>query len=253
MVKHDARFGCLSRCAAIACHHWADFSHFLDTHDNITNKLACLVRHSFDHKWIKLVIAVVATLVIHVISPFHYISISNGMVHDDIGEFLTDMNNDMPNRVVAADFFHLDGPVVGSITCAIFDSVLKEYHAEVVMSICNLSQNYTNDCITLAQKILPKFAESIVRQRGAAYGIGAANNHVAIYRQITDGGNINDTPTNNLEQERQCGDVDYRLKKKGSLNAVSRDIILNQTAHLRKENPEADFTKIKPSKSEISD
>ena len=127
-------------------------------------------------------------------------------------------------------FFHLNGPVVGNITRAIFDSVLKEYNAEVVISIHNLSQNYMNDCIILAQKILPKFAESNVRQRGAAYGIGAGLDHAAIYRQITDGGNINDTPTNNLEQERQCGDVDYRLKKKGSLNAVSRDIILNRTA-----------------------
>ena len=57
-----ARFGCLSRCAAIACHHWADFSHFLDTHDHITNKLACLVCHSLDHEWIKIVVAVVTTL-----------------------------------------------------------------------------------------------------------------------------------------------------------------------------------------------
>ena len=101
------------------------------------------------------------------------------MVHDDIRKFLTDMNNDMRNRVVAADFFHLNGPVVGNITRAIFDSVLKEYNAEVVISIHNLSQNYMNDCIILAQKILPKFAESNVGQRGAA-----------IYRQITDGGNI---------------------------------------------------------------
>ena len=31
----DARFGCLSRCAAIACHHWSNFSNFLDTHDYI--------------------------------------------------------------------------------------------------------------------------------------------------------------------------------------------------------------------------
>ena len=77
--------------------------------------------------------------------------------------------------------------------------------------------------------------------------LGAGNDHADINRQITDRGNKNDTSTNNIEQERQCGDVDYRLKKKGSLNAVSRDVILNQTAHLRKENPEADFTKIKPS------
>ena len=243
----DARFGCLSRCAGIACHHWADFSHFLDTHDYITNKLACLVRHSLDNEWIKIVIAVVATLGIHVISPFHSISISNTMTHADMREFLTDMYNDMRIRIVTADLFQLNNPVVGNISPRLFDSVKKEYHAEVVVSIRNLSAQYLNDCITLAQKIIPKFSESIARQRGAAYGIGEGNNTASIFSQVKDGGNIEDTPINNIQQERELGGADNRLKKKGSLNAVSRDILLDRTAHLRKDNPDCDFTKVKPS------
>ncbi|KAI4823838.1 hypothetical protein KUCAC02_012393 [Chaenocephalus aceratus] len=33
--------------------------------------------------------------------------------------------------------------------------------------------------------------------------------------------NIDDTPVHNIGMERQCGKVDYRLKKLGTLNAVS--------------------------------
>ena len=40
----DARFGCLSRCASIVLHHWEHFRSYLERHDYITNKLACLVR-----------------------------------------------------------------------------------------------------------------------------------------------------------------------------------------------------------------
>ena len=34
--------------------------------------------------------------------------------------------------------------------------------------------------------------------------------------------NIDDTPVHNIGMERQCGKVDYRLKKFGTMQAVSR-------------------------------
>ncbi|QQP57996.1 Hypothetical protein FKW44_003170 [Caligus rogercresseyi] len=37
--------------------------------------------------------------------------------------------------------------------------------------------------------------------------------------------NIDGTPVHNIGMERQCGKVDYKLKKLGTLNAVSRSII----------------------------
>ena len=45
--------------------------------------------------------------------------------------------------------------------------------------------------------------------------------------------NIDDTPVHNIGMERQCGQVDYRLKKLGTLNAVSRSIILQKSQELR--------------------
>ena len=40
----DARFGCLSRAAAVLLHHWTDLSDFLAAFPEINNRLACLVR-----------------------------------------------------------------------------------------------------------------------------------------------------------------------------------------------------------------
>ena len=45
--------------------------------------------------------------------------------------------------------------------------------------------------------------------------------------------NVDETPVHNIGMERQCGKVDYRLKKYGSLNAVSRSLILQKTKDLR--------------------
>ena len=45
--------------------------------------------------------------------------------------------------------------------------------------------------------------------------------------------NVDETPVHNIGMERQCGKVDYRLKKLAPLNAVSRPIILQESQELR--------------------
>ena len=51
---------------------------------------------------------------------------------------------------------------------------------------------------------------------------------------------INKCPTNNLAMERNCGIVDYRLKKLQTLPAVSRSMILSRARELR-EGKESSF------------
>ena len=41
--------------------------------------------------------------------------------------------------------------------------------------------------------------------------------------------NIDETAVHNIGMERQCGKVDYRLKKLGTLQSVSRSIIFQKT------------------------
>ena len=91
--------------------------------------------------------------------------------------------------------------------------------------------------------MLPKLAESLKRQRGAAYNIsGAGTDEENIFNQAP---NVDRLPVNNLEQERQVGAVDNRLNKKHSLSAVSRDVIFKHTSKMLAESNK-DFTTVKP-------
>ena len=40
----DARFGCLSRAAAVFLHHWQDLKDLMSANPGVNNRLACLVR-----------------------------------------------------------------------------------------------------------------------------------------------------------------------------------------------------------------
>ena len=64
----DAHFEALSKSSAIVCHHWDDFCSFLESHKDVTNKLACLVHDALSLDYIKIVIAVVAAIGVH-LSP----------------------------------------------------------------------------------------------------------------------------------------------------------------------------------------
>lgn len=68
----DGRFGLLSLCCAICCFHWEDFRNFLDSHNYVTNKLACLVRDGMDNEYVKVVSCVIAAFGIHLVILYHF-------------------------------------------------------------------------------------------------------------------------------------------------------------------------------------
>ena len=77
----DAHFGKLSKCSAIMCYHWNDFSSFLESYSDITNKLACLVRDALNLDYVKVVIVVMAAIGVHLVSPYHAMTISQNATH----------------------------------------------------------------------------------------------------------------------------------------------------------------------------
>ena len=229
----DARFGCLSRCCALVCYHFDDIREFLDNHDYVTIKLACLVRDACNQEYIKVVVVVVAALGVHVITPYHSITISSTTDHSSLQTYLNNLYTSLTNFVVTPQFFELDRPMLGGISQNLFDSVLQEYKLDVIASVRLLGQQYTEQCVMLAKLMLPRLAETVLRQRGAAYNIaGAGTPEENVFNQCPNG-NVDSLPVHNMESERQCGSVDNRLNKKHSLQAASRDIILKLTSGLR--------------------
>ena len=80
----DAHFGKLSKCSAIMCYHWNDFSSFLESYSDITNKLACLVRDALNLDYVKVVIVVIG---VHLVSPYHAMTISQNATHKHLKVF----------------------------------------------------------------------------------------------------------------------------------------------------------------------
>ena len=112
----------------------------------------------------------------------------------------------------------------------LFTEVQKNYGLDVVKVVKEMAESHMNDCITLAQIILPHLEEVLRSQRGKCYGFGDIEEECPVFEQCD---SIDQTPVHKLQMERQGGDTDHRLKKKASLDTVSRDSVLSQTHNLR--------------------
>ena len=206
----DARFGALSKSSAIMCHHWEDFSNFLETHGYITNKLACLVRDSLSLDYVKIVIAVVAVFGIQIISPYHAMTISTSATHSKLKVTFESLYGEMTKMNAKDNFFNLEEPAFSPVNASIFKSVKKDYGIDVILSITEIVNSNITDCISLANKILPQLANTLAMQRGKFYGFGDFPKEFTVFEQCE---HIDLTPVHNLEMERQCGATDQRLKK----------------------------------------
>ena len=70
--------------------------------------------------------------------------------------------------------------------------------------------------------MIPELANVLASQHRKHYNFGDYPKEYLVFDQC---GNIDNTPVHNLQMERQCGEIDYRLKKMANLDAVSRDMI----------------------------
>lgn len=117
----------------------------------------------------------------------------------------------------------------------------ESYGLDVVESVSQMAAEHIDDCVALANTILPQMATVLSMQRGKYYGFGEHGSEFPIFEQASD---IDKTPVHNLEMERQCGDTDNRLKKKPNLAAAARGTILKRTTKLRKVDASSDFRKM---------
>ena len=98
-------------------------------------------------------------------------------------------------------------------------------------SVSEMANEYLEDVVKLTNLMLPHLQQVLVRQR-RDYGIDEES-FPQQYPVEEQASNIDDTPVHNIGMERQCGKVDYRLQKLGTLPAVSRSIILQRCQQLR--------------------
>ena len=233
----DGRFGLLSQCSAVICYHWEDFQNFLDGHDYITNKLACLVHDAMQFEYIPVILATIAAFGPHLIHPY-FAKTKGRSTHSQLGEYFATLHNSLMTTEIDASFFEMLQPTFEGVSKQMFDSVKKnEYAGDILDAVSDTAMEHIEDCIMLANIVRKKMGDVLAQQRGSYYGFGGVAKEFYVFDQHE---NVDAAPTHNLEQERQCGGHDNRLQKKVNLQAVSRGNILKLTTNLCDQDGEKD-------------
>ena len=236
----DFRFGALSKSCAVVCYHWQDFVEFLEGHDYVTNKLACLVRDGMSNEYIKPVIAVTAAFGIHVIQPY-FAKCKGNSTHSQLRDFFQNLNNSLRNKEVLPEFFDFNAPFYDGVSQRTFDGVKKDYSVDVVDAVKSFAHSFRDECVELANIIAQRLSDVLEAQRGKFYGFGSHEPEYPVFEQAHD---IDRAITHNLQMERSCGDHDYRFQTKCDVAAVSRGNILKYTTTLRDEDDPGGFRKL---------
>ncbi|XP_057709633.1 uncharacterized protein LOC130927686 [Corythoichthys intestinalis] len=229
----DSRFGCLSRAAAVLLYHWPHLCEFLALNPSINNRLACLVREVMGLTYLKPVLAVFACLGVHLVEPFFAHTISPRATHSKLKLFYTSLYRSMDVKEVPEDFYTFNKPVFDGVEDDLLEGVKLSYKEEVLEAVTKVAREHVEEVTKLASVMLPHMRTVLARQR-RDYSIDDER-FPAQYPVEEQAANVDETPVTNLAAERACGKVDYRLHKTRSLQAVSRQMILQRCKELRED------------------
>ena len=132
--------------------------------------------------------------------------------------------------MVDDSFFTMSEAAFDAIDYDLFMGVKESYGKSVTLKMFEIFLDHKDDAKKLTNLILPELKVVLVRQR-RDYGL--IEEFPAEYPVFDQAANVDDTPVHNLAMERQCGLVDYRLKKMQTLQAVNWSMILEKATDLR--------------------
>ena len=226
----DDRFDGLAHGCALVLHLWESYFSWLRERSDINNRLACYVRSMEKVSYLQISLAVFAAFGIQLIEPFNATMFSNKTTHTYLLTFYSSLMEKL-NEKITEDFFSFDENVYG-FSEHYFKGCKDKYHLDLVNRVNEVSTENINDCINLANFILPSIKKTIISQRGGEYGFSGENSAFPIQEQAS---NIDDVPHHNLQMESQCGRAASLVNKLGTLEAASRSMIFHGTEKLTSE------------------
>ena len=232
----DQRFGCLSRACAVILYIKHFLRDWLDDNPNVTNRLACLVRDFLDVEYLDIAFAVFASFGIQLIEPFFAATINTDATHSSLKKYYKELHDQMKNEIDNTFFTFDDDPWFTAVSSETSQNVKKSYNLDVVDAVRSVAEQNMDECIKLANLMLPELRTVLARQR-RDYNL--SDEFEVEYPVEDQAANPDDTPVHNLGMERLCGKTDYRAKKLKQLEAVSRSLIIDATGSLRKDCKES--------------
>ena len=245
----DQRFGCLSRACAVIVYIKTYLVDWLDENPDITNRLACLVRDFLEIEYLDVAFSVFAAYGIHLVEPFFATTINTDATHSSLKDFYQGLYGKMSKPVNETFFKFSTNPWFSAIAVRTHYAVKESYTLDVVSTVEDMANEHMQQCIQLANLIMPEARKVLGRQRRDYNLSEEFQPEYPIEKQAP---KSDDTPVHNLGMERVYGKTDYRAKKLKQLDAVSRSMILYATGQLRKDYQDS-FRKFRKEAEEIRD
>ena len=226
----DDRFDGLAHGCALVLHLWETYFSWLKERSDINNRLACYVRSMENVSYLQISLAVFAAFGIQLIEPFNATMFSNKTTHTNLITFYSSLMDKL-NEKITDNFFSFDENAFG-FSNHYFQGCKDKYHIDLVKRVSEVSTENIDDCVKLANFILPSIKKTIISQRGGEYGFGGETSEFPVEEQAR---NIDDVPHHNLQMESYCGRAASLVNKLGTLEAASRSMIFHGTENLTNE------------------
>uniref|UniRef100_A0AAV2MI12 Uncharacterized protein n=1 Tax=Knipowitschia caucasica TaxID=637954 RepID=A0AAV2MI12_KNICA len=191
---------------------YKEFLHFLEQKQNphINNRLACLVKEVMELPYLKVVLVVFDCLGVHLVEPFYARTIEKDATHSQLREFYKGLHTGL-GQPISDSYTAFITPEYPVVSEKLFSSVKRTYTEEVLNSVSDVAAEHLDEVKKLIALMQPHLKTVLARQR-RDYGIDEETFPMD-YPVSEQAGDIDGTPVHNIGMERQCGKVDYRLKK----------------------------------------
>ena len=163
-------------------------------------------------------------------NPSYARTLEKGATHSSLIKFYKDLHTSLGQPVTNA-FITFIKPEYAGVSEELFSGVKEDYGKEMLKAVSDLAEDHIDDVRKLTNLMLPELQTVLARQR-KDYGINQ-DEYEMEYPIFEQAENIDETPVHNIGMERQCGKVDYRLKKFRTIASTSRSLILQRSKQLR--------------------
>ena len=158
-----------------------------------------MVRDALCLEYIRVVVPLITVIGVQLVARYYAMTISNKSTHSSLKLFFENLYEELCNHQVDETFFSLTSPAFKSVSDKLFQEVQKNYEIDIVKAVKKMAESHINDCITLAQIMLPHLGEVFRSQRGKCYDFGDIEEEYPVFEQCD---NIDQTPVHNLQMER---------------------------------------------------
>ena len=143
--------------------------------------------------YVKVVFCVCAAFGVHLILPFHYKTKSTKLTQTSLKEFVTTLHNNLTsvpvNNLTSV-------PAFSTFSDDVFNGSKKEFGNDVLQTVTMYAKKHLDECVVLANIILPKLAETLSIQRGNFYGFGTHESEFPVFEESV---NVDKAITHNLQ------------------------------------------------------